>query len=428
MNENKRMTSIAKRISRSWLRRTLVTLLWVNITVATLAVGGWCFAAESTGGGLQKEAYRAIKWNDTLPLFERPRTIVYEFENAAGEVVAVSGAEYFALVQPVFGILLAAECLTVLSQNRTAKKRAQRLLEPLYRMTATAQELSQMRFDPEKLHHLEDAIASVSPLAPDVRLTTGDRDLHGLEEAINALLTRMHESYREQSRFVSDASHELRTPIAVIQGYADMLDRWGKDDPKVLGEGITAIKGESAHMKTLVEQLLFLARGDSGKTQLVLEDIDLADMMREVHEESQMIHEDYAWRLQAQNGVLVRGDIALLKQAARILVDNAVKYTAPGNLITLRANRMQGVPCFEVQDSGIGIAAEDLPHIFDRFFRSDPARTRQTGGTGLGLSIAKWIVERHGGHFDVLSRDGIGTRISVLLPLSERAAEQPVKK
>ena len=108
--------------------------------------------------------------------------------------------------------------------------------------------------------------------------------------------------------------------------------------------------------------------------------------------------------------------MTMLKQTARILVDNAVKYTNPGDKISLRARYKDGVPCFEVQDNGIGIRQEDLAHIFDRFFRSDPARSRATGGTGLGLSIAKWIVERHGGYFDVFSREDFGTRIGVLLP------------
>ena len=97
-------------------------------------------------------------------------------------------------------------------------------------------------------------------------------------------------------------------------------------------------------------------------------------------------------------------------------MDNAVRYTEEGDKISLRARMKDGEPCFEVQDNGIGIKQEDLGHIFDRFFRSDPARTRSTGGTGLGLSIAKWIVERHGGYFDVYSREQFGTRMGVVLP------------
>ena len=172
-------------------------------------------------------------------------------------------------------------------------------------------------------------------------------------------------------------------------------------------------------MKKLIEQLLFLARGDSGRNQLVMEEMDLSQMMREVYEESMMIHPDRQWRLDADTSIFVTGDADMLKQTARILVYNAVKYTGDGAKITLRTRLKDGQPCFEVQDNGIGIKQEDLGRIFDRFFRSDPARSRSTGGTGLGLSIAKWIVERHGGYFDVFSREEIGTRIGVVLPQKE---------
>ena len=112
----------------------------------------------------------------------------------------------------------------------------------------------------------------------------------------------------------------------------------------------------------------------------------------------------------------------MLKQCARILTDNALKYTPEGGLICLRTyTNAAGEACMEVQDSGIGVSAEDMQHMFDRFYRSDPARARQSGGTGLGLAIARWIVDRHGGHFEVLSREGLGTRMTVCLPAAERA-------
>ena len=309
-------------------------------------------------------------------------------------------------------------------QSRVGKERARQLLAPLESMALAAQELSRVSLAPEKLHHLEDAIGTVSPTMPDAQIRTGDRELQGLEKAVNDLLTRAQESYREQARFVSNASHELRTPIAVIQGYADMLQRWGKDDEKVLEEGITAIQTESGHMKKLIEQLLFLARGDNGRNPFVPEKVDLSELMKEVYEESMMIHPERIWRLDAESPVLAVGDVAMLKQTVRILVDNAVKYTRDGDKISLRARYKDGVPCFEVQDNGIGIKQEDLGHIFDRFFRSDPARNRATGGTGLGLSIAKWIVDRHGGYFDVFSREEFGTRIGVVLPNNSLEAEK----
>lgn len=264
--------------------------------------------------------------------------------------------------------------------------------------------------------NLENAIDRLTPTDEDQLLATGDAELAGLETAVNKLMTRMRDSYRQQARFVSDASHELRTPIAVIKGYADLLDRWGTTDEKILEESISAIRDESENMQHLVEQLLFLARGDSGRTPLNVTDFDMSDMMREVWEESSMIDKDHDYRFESGGTIPVRGDVSLIKQAARILIENASKYTPEGGEIKLKSLLSDGHPAFSVQDSGIGISEGDIPHIFDRFYRADDSRSKQTGGSGLGLAIAKWIVERHGGRFEVISRKDIGTRITVILP------------
>lgn len=291
-------------------------------------------------------------------------------------------------------------------------------MRPIYEMAHTTRILTQQtQFDEVKFHDLESAISKISPTGPDAQLRTGDSDLRGLETAVNNLLTRMRDSYRQQSRFVSDASHELRTPIAVIQGYVNMLDRWGKEDEKVLMESIAAIKSESEHMKRLVEQLLFLARGDSGRAALKFEKFSLSDMIKEVYDEYVMIDTGHTFEIHNPGDIETVGDEAMLKQSVRILADNAVKYSPKGETITFRVGKKaEGETCFSVQDSGIGIHGEDIPHVFERFFRSDSSRTRESGGTGLGLSIAKWIIDKHGGYFDILSRDEIGTRITVNIP------------
>jgi signal transduction histidine kinase len=313
-------------------------------------------------------------------------------------------------------LLLQAEGLIILQRLIFDTIRIRRQLRPIDEMAAAAERLSNMdvNFD-ERFRVLENAIDGVNPNAEDAALATGDAELAGLESAVNKLMERMREANRQQARFVSDASHELRTPIAVIRGYADMLDRWGTGDEKVLRESIDAIKGESENMQHLVEQLLFLARGDSGRTPLNIADISLTDMMREVYEESSMIDPAHNYSFDGGGGVTARGDASLLKQTARILCENAKKYTPEGGDIVLRAFVKDGRPGFSVQDSGIGIASEDLPHVFERFYRADDSRARQTGGTGLGLAIAKWIVDRHGAHFDVVSRKDVGTRISVIM-------------
>ena len=274
-----------------------------------------------------------------------------------------------------------------------------------------------MTFDEDKVQNLEEAISKISPTTSDEKIHTGDSELQGLEQSINNLLDRMREAYRQQARFVSDASHELRTPISVIQGYANMLDRWGKKDEKILDESIVAIKSESENMKNLVEQLLFLARGINGKTQLNCKEFLLNDMINEVFEESKMIDDNHIYEYERSDDIKVYADEGLLKQTARILIENAVKYTDKNEVIKFKTGiNEKGEPYFYVQDSGIGMDEKDISHIFERFFRADTARDRKTGGTGLGLSIAKWIIDKHRGYFGVLSRKGIGTRITVFLP------------
>ncbi len=287
-------------------------------------------------------------------------------------------------------------------------------LRPLQEFADAALKLSEMDGETEQRYQkLENAIDMLSPAEDDQKLATGDAELAGLETAVNKLMSRMRDSYRQQARFVSDASHELRTPIAVIKGYADLLDRWGKTDEKILDESIQAIKSESENMQHLVEQLLFLARGDSGRTTLNVTDFDITEMMKEVCEESAMIDQNHTYLFEGEWPVPAKGDISLIKQAARILIENASKYTPEGGEIKLRSLVSDGHPAFSVQDSGIGISESDIPHIFDRFYRADDSRSKQTGGSGLGLAIAKWIVERHGGRFEIISRKDIGTRITV---------------
>ena len=322
------------------------------------------------------------------------------------------------LISEKYQMLLRGEGLILLFKLVFGTRPIRNTLKPLDELTQVALQLGSenIEFDEEKFQRLEAAIDDISPTAENARLRTGDQQLAGLELAVNNLIERMRESYRTQTRFVSDASHELRTPIAVIKGYADMLDRWGKTDEKVLTESIEAIKTESEHMNYLVEQLLFLARGDNGKTKMAFADFDLGQMIREVYDEYVMIDSEHTYRCDSESGIMAYGDISMLKQTARILLDNAKKYTPEGGQIRISAASENGIPCFTVQDSGIGIDSESLPHIFDRFYRADSSRTRGTGGTGLGLAIARWIVGKHGGRFDVLTRENLGTRITVYLP------------
>lgn len=312
--------------------------------------------------------------------------------------------------------VLMVELIQIISLALHGTRLVRENLRPLNEIAARAHALSELAFDEAKYQSLEDAISKLKADAIDTGIHMHDKDLRGIETALNGLLERIRDAYRQQAQFVSDASHELRTPIAVIQGYVNMLDRWGKEDEAVLAESIEAIKNESNHMQKLVEQLLFLARGDFNRQNLDMQKLCLNDIMREVYDESVMIDEKHRYIYEEKEKTFVYGDIAMLKQSARILIDNAAKYTDEGEEIIIRAGEKDGAPYYSVQDNGIGMSAKDLEHAFDRFYRADTVRSSKTGGTGLGLSIAKWIVDKHGGYYDILSREGLGTRFDVVFP------------
>ncbi len=326
-----------------------------------------------------------------------------------------------AIFQFAARVLFICQLVSLISNLFKNAGSIKKVLRPIQELAATAARLNHMEhMSPEELKALAGKLDQINATHLDARidLPGTQKELQTLARAINAMLDRINEAYRSQMRFVSDASHELRTPIAVIQGYANLLDRWGKDDPATRQEAIDAIRQEAASMKELVEQLLFLARGDNDSMHIQMEPFDLTEVAAEVLRETEMIDQTHAFSAQWDGAVPVFADMGLVKQALRILVDNSIKYTPAGGHITLRAGVEQGAARLSVQDEGQGIDAESLPHIFDRFYRTDESRARQTGGTGLGLAIAKWIVDRHGGWFEVRSWPGVGTRMTIVLPLA----------
>ena len=300
-----------------------------------------------------------------------------------------------------------------------------RRMRPLNDLARKAEEISRIPLDTtSKFENLEHAISNISPDGENMRVKTGDKELESIEIALNNLLYRMKESQKQQARFVSDASHELRTPISVVQGYVNMLDRWGEEDPAILDEAIEALKHESDHMKELIEQLLFLARGDSGRNTLNKISVDLNEIMKEVWEESEMIDSKHTYEFEECQGALMTGDVAMVKQSVRIFVQNAAKYSNEGDNIKLGVRINPDSVSYLVQDEGIGMQEEDVSHIFERFYRSDKARNGETGGSGLGLSIAKWIIDAHDGTIEVLSRPDIGTRFTVTFPRKMNIASE----
>lgn len=409
--KNRSVTSIAIKLNAISVRDMFFKFLFIDLLIVGVMTVLWCINAEKTFyGSLVENAQRSI---ELFPIEASTYTVVWD----NGKTMVKEATDFINIIMQILTVVGILEGIFLIEEIIFGTSKIRKTLKPLNEIAETASRLTNMALDEEKFHSLETAISKLSPVASDERISIGDSELQGLEDAINKLLDKMRDSYRQQARFVSDASHELRTPISVIQGYANMLDRWGKNDESVLEESITAIKAESENMKNLVEQLLFLARGVNGKTQLTITRFSLSDMINEVYEESMMIDENHKYSFVNEENILIKGDIGLIKQTARILVENASKYTQEGEAIILKVGKNhQGEPFFSIQDNGIGMDTVDVPHIFERFFRADTARVRKDGGTGLGLSIAKWIIDNHKGYFSVLSRKGIGTRITVYLP------------
>ena len=326
-------------------------------------------------------------------------------------------------------VILICQALSLLTNLFRSNRSIRKVLRPIQDLAATAARLNSMtHMSKREIESLTGELDKIDAAHLDSRidLPPTQKELRSLAQAINELMDRVNQAYSAQMRFVSDASHELRTPIAVIQGYAALLDRWGKTDPEALQESIDAIRGEAASMERLVEQLLFLARGDNDSQPVKMETLDLTDLAGEVLREEEMIHPERTFLPRwGEDPVSIYADPGLMKQLLRILMDNSLKYSPPEGRIYLRVLASQGHVRLTVQDEGMGIPPEGIPHIFERFYRTDQSRDRKTGGTGLGLSIAKWIVERHGGWFEIVSRPEVGTRITVVLPALQKTIDNP---
>ena len=238
-------------------------------------------------------------------------------------------------------------------------------------------------------------------------------ELKDLALTFNEMLDRLELFMNQQKQFVSDASHELRTPIAIIQGYTEMLERWGKDDPAILEESINSLSQETASMKDLLEKLLFLSRSDKKTLKVEKEAFDLSALCHEVVKETGFIDDEHTIIPKITDNITLSGDRVLIKELLRILVDNALKYTPEGGTITVGCTTSKQNIILSVQDTGIGIAHEHIVHLFERFYRVDEARNKSTGGTGLGLAIAEQIVKVHGAQISVTSEIDEGTQFLI---------------
>lgn len=448
--DSKRAKSIARRIHRSVWFGKLWDYLVLDVVAAAMLIA--IFILSCNGFTLRNADFKKVGEGT-----QNAEIVGTDYDSLVLRIIYEDGTQKDFPIRsigdnavPVFLVIFGIQGIDLLFFALDGGK-YRRFLRPMDELAQRAEALSAISLDTTKFESLEQAIRHAASENEDLndlgmgdlRISTGDDELRSIETAINNLLYRMQEGYRQQVRFVSDASHELRTPIAVIQGYADLLARWGKDDPEILQEGITSIRAESEHMKELVEQLLFLARGDSGRNVLQKTTIDVCGLMEEVCDESSMIDPDHEYvldlpmeRAKAGEGeaagsapvhAWIYGDPAMIKQSARIFLQNAMKYSGKGDRIRIGVRTDGKNVSYLIQDEGIGMVSADIAHIFERFYRSDEARGSATGGTGLGLAIAKWIIDAHDGTIDVVSRQDFGTRFTINFKAVDPPSEETQK-
>lgn len=247
-----------------------------------------------------------------------------------------------------------------------------RLLKPIDEITKTARNMN--------MHNLSSRIS----------LPESKDEIYMLSKTFNEMADGIELSFQKQTQFVADASHELKTPIAAIKGYANLLSRWGKNDTVALEKSIEAIQKESDNMSQLINKLLFLAKMDAAQA-VSCEEINLLELVSEMVEEMKIYNENHSVQCTFEEDIYIISDKAMIRQLIRIITDNAFKFTKKGGTVSIICNKENTHTVLQIKDTGCGMSEETLTHIFDRFYTENMARNKETSGSGLGLSIAKGI-------------------------------------
>ncbi len=245
-------------------------------------------------------------------------------------------------------------------------------------------------------------------------------ELAQMVNSLNQMLERLDKSFRRVRQFSGDASHELRTPLTILRGETEVTLRWAKT-PEEFRDMLRSNMEEIDRMERIIESLLTLAKSEVGELSLEMKELSLSDLVQELYLQSRILCEpkniDAQLVLEVDEEIRIRGDELRLRQMFLNLISNGIKYTPEGGILHIVMSQEGEFARIDIVDSGIGIPADHLPHIFDRFYRVDKARNRMDGGTGLGLSIVKWIAEAHGGSISVTSEVDAGSSFSVRLPI-----------
>ncbi|HZO24452.1 MAG TPA: HAMP domain-containing sensor histidine kinase [Chloroflexota bacterium] len=366
---------------------------------------------------------------EPLPVSDEARQIMLDGQ-VTRDVLTLPGEERLALYgaplmrdEMVVGVVLVAVPLWPIEQTleRLQLVLGSAVLGSVFLASGVGWLLASAAMRPvDRITALARSIGRSGDLSGRVPAPHGSDELGRLSVAFNELLERLDTAMAQQRRFLDDASHELRTPLTTIRASASALLRGGsltpQPPPPAAGEGeLRAIARESERMGRLVTDLLALARADAGQL-LARRPMMLDALLVDVYQQARHQAPDVRLTIGDLEQVEILGDPDRLKQLLFNLVDNACRYTPAGGTVTLALSEQDGTASLSVRDTGPGIPSDELPRIFERFYRADHARSREVGGTGLGLAISQVIAEAHGGWIAVDSRVGEGSTFTVYLP------------
>jgi heavy metal sensor kinase len=370
--------------------------------VAGALEGQRSFATVQTAQGRELRMY-AVPASEEGPGFmpgERGMMIPKpEFEKAA-VVVGRSTAETDEALDRLAQTLLIVVPLTIMVAGAGGVFLARRAFKPVDQMTQTALEIEE------------------TDLSRRIPVKSRD-ELGRLGSTLNQMIERLEKAFKRQQQFTGDASHELRTPLAVIEAESSLAlqrERSASD----YRESLEMISQEAVHMSVIIDQLLTLARADYGAEQFVFEEIDLGEALSDVASDAEVLcrEKGLAFEYTQTENPKVKGDRAKLRQLFLNLLANAIRYTPEAGRVSISLGQEDRMAVVAVSDTGIGIPQDELPLIFERFYRIDKGRSRGDGGSGLGLAICKYIAEAQNGTIEVTSEDGKGSTFSVWLPVA----------
>ncbi len=358
--------------------------------------------SRATQGKMTYETFKLVPWHRvrviTMPVIRNDNLV-----NLIQVGTSLKAVEHTLKNLRIF-LFTAIPCALILS-TLGGRFMATRALKPVAEITSTAQD-----------------IAHGANLSRRIPIPEVQDEIGNLARTFNEMMNRLEKSFNQVRQFSSDASHELRTPLTVLKGQSELVlskPRSKAEYQEVLSSNLEEIN----YMSRVLEDLLILSKGDEGKVSLEKEPVELSSIVEEVSRQGEIFADEKEVKiiLAYLEPVTILGDAHRLKQMVWILLHNAVKFTPSGGEIKITLQDLDDTVYFTIRDTGIGIPEQDLPKIFDRFYRVDKARSRMDGGSGLGLSICKHIVDRHHGTVDVESKLGEGTKFKIRFPKYEVA-------